>query len=230
MKTKILQIKKLTQFIMIGLILLTLGIFSCKRNDSLSTVLTKTVADISYTTAVSGGEITADGGAWVLTRGVCWSLNENPTISNNKTMDGEGIGKFESIISGLIAGQTYYLRAYATNNEGTAYGSQESFITIQVGVPTLETTAVTSITLTSVVLASMVTGGNGELINERGFCFSLSPHPTIFDQVVISGSGTGVFSIKISGLRSSTPYYVRSYAKNYLGIGYGAEISFKTLQ
>jgi hypothetical protein len=230
MKTKVLQFRKITPFIVIGLILFTLGIFSCKRNDSLSTVTTKIAADISFTTAVSGGEITSDGGAWVLTRGVCWSLNENPTISDNKTMDGEGIGKYESTMNDLIAGQTYYLRAYATNNEGTAYGSQESFTTIQVGVPTLQTTAVTNITRISVVLASSVTGGNGESIDERGFCFSLSPHPTIFDQVVTSGSGTGVFSNTISGLRSSTPYYVRSYAKNYLGIGYGAEISLITLK
>ena len=231
MKTKVLQFKKITPFLVIGLILLFLGVISCKKNEKLATVATTTATEISYTTAVSGGEITNDGGTAVIARGVCWSLNENPTISNSRSIDGDGIGTFESSMSDLISGQTYYIRAYATNNAGIAYGSQDSFTTILIGVPTLLTTTVTDITQTSVVLASNVTEGNGESIDERGFCFSLSPHPTIFDEVVISsGSGIGVFTTTLYGLRSSTPYYVRAYAKNYLGTGYSTEVTFKTLQ
>lgn len=230
METKVLKFKNFTPFIVIGLILLTFGIISCKKNESLATVTTAITTEISYTTAVSGGEIESDGGAAVIARGVCWSLKENPTISNSKSIDGEGIGAFESSISGLITGQTYYIRAYATNRAGVAYGGQDSFITIQTGIPSLMTTTVTNITKTSAVLTSNATESNGESIEERGFCFSLSPHPTILDGTVSSGSGTGVFTITLSGLRSSTPYYVRAFAKNYLGTGYGTEVTFKTLQ
>ena len=167
-------------------------------------VYTATTIDISYTSAVSGGEIADDGGAVVVARGVCWSMKENPTISNSKTIDGEGLGTFESSISGLIAGQTYYVRAYATNEAGIAYGGQDSFTTILTGVPTLLATTVTNITRTSVVLTSNVAEGNGETISERGFCFSLSPHPTILDELISSGSGIGVFTATLSGLRTST--------------------------
>ena len=230
MKTKKLQFKKFTSSAVIGLILLTAGIISCKTEKTLPVITTAAVTEVSYTTAVSGGEITNDGGATVIARGVCWSMKENPTISNSKSFDGDGIGTFESSLSGLITGQTYYIRAYATNSAGIAYGSQDSFITIQSGVPALIITTVTNIAQTSVVLSSSVTESNGESVNERGFCFSLSPHPTILDGIVSIGSGTGVFTTTLSGLRNSTPYYVKAYAKNYLGTGYGTEVTFKTLE
>jgi len=78
---------------------------------------------------VSGGTITGDGGATVTARGVCWSINQNPTISNNKTSDGNGIGTFNSSLTNLAPSTTYYLRAYATNSVGTAYGPELSFKT-----------------------------------------------------------------------------------------------------
>lgn len=229
MKTIRFKFKKITSFAVIGLFLLTAGITSCKKNESLATVTTTIVTEVSYTTALSGGEVESDGGAPVIARGVCWSMKENPTISNSKSFDGDGIGTFESSISGLITGQTYYVRAYATNSAGIAYGGQDSFITILAGIPALITTTVTNITETSVVLSSSVTESNGESVNERGFCFSLLPNPTILNEMVTNGSGTGIFTTTLSGLRKSTPYYVRAYAKNYLGTGYGPEVTFKTL-
>ena len=62
----------------------------------------------------------------VTARGVCWSTSENPTISNSHTTDGSGLGSFTSSITGLTSGETYYVRAYATNSAGTAYGNQVS--------------------------------------------------------------------------------------------------------
>ncbi len=73
--------------------------------------------------------MTDDGGATVTTRGVCWSTSQNPTTSNSKTTDGSGTGSFTSSLTGLTCGTTYYVRAYATNSAGTAYGSQENFNT-----------------------------------------------------------------------------------------------------
>jgi uncharacterized protein (TIGR02145 family) len=91
-------------------------------------VITTTVpGSIQTTMAIAGGNISEDGGAPVTSRGVCWSISTNPTITNNKTTDGTGIGTFTSIITGLIADSTYYLRAYATNDVGTSYGNQVSF-------------------------------------------------------------------------------------------------------
>ncbi len=104
---------------------------SCKKDDDNNTnipvLTTTTITDITSTTAKSGGNITSDGGATVTARGVCWSTGQTPTISDNKTTDGTGTGNFASSISGLTANTTYYVRAYATNSNGTGYGSATSF-------------------------------------------------------------------------------------------------------
>lgn len=98
---------------------------------TLPTVTTSTVTSIMSTTANSGGNITSDGGASVTARGVVWSTSQNPTIAlSTKTIDGTGTGNFSSAISGLTANTTYYLRAYATNSAGTAYGNEITFTTM----------------------------------------------------------------------------------------------------
>jgi len=77
---------------------------------------------ISHTTALCGGEITFDGGTPITARGLCWGASENPTVADGKTEDGQGQGVFQSSLTGLTASTTYYVRAYATNEVGTAYG------------------------------------------------------------------------------------------------------------
>lgn len=95
----------------------------------LPSVITNAVSDITSSTATSGGNVTNDGGAPVIARGVCWSINPNPTTANSKTIDGNGTGNFTSRLTILVANTTFYMRAYATNNVGTNYGDQVSFIT-----------------------------------------------------------------------------------------------------
>jgi hypothetical protein len=93
-------------------------------------VATTTVSSITATTASSGGTITSDDGASITSRGVCWSTSTGPTIAlSTKTVDGSGTGTFTSSISGLTLGTKYYIRAYATNSIGTAYGDEISFST-----------------------------------------------------------------------------------------------------
>jgi hypothetical protein len=97
---------------------------------TLPTVSTNAISNMTYTTASSGGIISSDGGAAVTSRGVCWSTSSNPTIAlSTKTIDGSGIGSFTSSITGLAASTAYYIRAYATNSEGTAYGNEVIFTT-----------------------------------------------------------------------------------------------------
>ena len=97
--------------------------------NSTPLLITLPITNITQTTAVSGGKITYDGGTAVTTRGICWSTSKNPTIDNNKTSDGTGTGEFTSKITNLTPNTTYYVRAYATNINGTAYGNEISFIT-----------------------------------------------------------------------------------------------------
>ena len=95
------------------------------------TVTTTTVTGIATTSATTGGNVTNDGGAAVMARGVVYSTTANPTIDlTTKTVDGAGAGTFESSITGLTANTTYYVRAYATNSVGTSYGAEFSFTTL----------------------------------------------------------------------------------------------------
>jgi uncharacterized protein (TIGR02145 family) len=103
-------------------------ILSCKKITA-PTVTTVSVSAIAQTSAVSGGNVTNNGGDEVTARGVCWSTAQNPTTADSKTTDGSGNGSFISSITGLSDGTTYYVRAYATNSEGTSYGEEISFIT-----------------------------------------------------------------------------------------------------
>jgi uncharacterized protein (TIGR02145 family) len=99
---------------------------------ALPTLTTTAASSITQTAASSGGNISNDGGAAIIARGVCWSTSANPTIAlTTKTSDGTGIGAFTSNITGLSANTTYYVRAYAINSQGTAYGNEVSFITLQ---------------------------------------------------------------------------------------------------
>lgn len=95
----------------------------------LPTVLTLDVMDVKASKATVTGNVTATGGAYVTHRGVCWSTAQNPTLNDSHTDDGNGLGVFTSHITGLTPDTTYYVRAYATNSVGTAYGDQRSFTT-----------------------------------------------------------------------------------------------------
>jgi hypothetical protein len=92
-------------------------------------VATKVVSSITSISATCGGNVAYDGGTAVTARGVCWSTSLNPRTYDNFTIDGTGTGKFTSSLTGLTANTTYYVRAYATNSIGTAYGNERSFTT-----------------------------------------------------------------------------------------------------
>ena len=111
---------------------------SCSSNDdsdnsnaTLPTLTTTAITSIETTTAISGGIISSDGASNVTSRGICWSTNTNPTTADSKTSDGTGTGNFVSNLTGLLPNTTYYVRAYATNSVGTAYGNQVSFSTFE---------------------------------------------------------------------------------------------------
>lgn len=93
------------------------------------TVTTADVTAVTRTTAQCGGTIASDGGADVTVRGVCWGPTDTPTTADDATSDGTGTGTFTSDITGLSGGNSYYVRAYATNSAGTAYGAARPFST-----------------------------------------------------------------------------------------------------
>jgi uncharacterized protein (TIGR02145 family) len=94
---------------------------------SLPTVITDSVTNITETSAICGGNVIDNGNTPITARGVCWGESQNPTINDNHTEDSTGSGIYTSQITGLMLNTTYYVRAYATNEVGTAYGNEVSF-------------------------------------------------------------------------------------------------------
>jgi len=92
-------------------------------------VTTSSVMEITFESAVLGGNVISDGNATVTERGIVYGTSQNPTIANSKVVMGSGIGIFRGKITGLSQNTTYYARAYAINSQGTAYGNQQSFTT-----------------------------------------------------------------------------------------------------
>src|SRR5450759_3836236 len=193
------------------------------------TLTTTAVTAITLTTAASGGTITADGGGAVTARGVCRATTTAPTITNTITTDGTGTGSFTSNLTGLLPATKYYVRAYATNTTGTAYGDELSFTTSSIAVATLTTTAATSITLTTAVSGGSIASNGGAVITVSGICWSLIANPTTADSKTTNGTTTGTFTSNLTGLSAGTIYHVRAYATNSAGTAYGNDISFTTL-
>ena len=197
----------------------------------LPTVTTATeVTDITVGSATCGGKVTFEGNVSVTARGICWSTKPNPTIEDNKTTDGEGVGSYTSNMTNLEHNTTYYVRAYATNEVGTAYGEEVNFTTIEKLLPTVTTaTEVTDITYTSAICGGEVTFEGNVSVTARGICWSTTQNPTIEDNKTTDGSGVGSFISQIPNLVHNTQYYVRAYATNEVGTAYGEEVSFTTL-
>ncbi len=314
-------------FFLLGLTVVIFLLFTGCKN--IPEVTTESITNITTTSAVSGGMVIDDHNADVDVRGVCWNTSSLPTIENclNYTTDGTGIGIFTSNLSGLTEGTNYYVRAYASNSEGTGYGDEQNFNTYQcpisttnpatnpglttvtmngtvnandqsttvtfeygidtnygniitasqnpvsgttnvyvsanitgltenttyhfrvkaessicttngvdntfktlVGKPTVTTSPVSSRKQNSAIIGGEVIHDGGSPVTARGVCWSKSTQtPTISDFYTSNGAGEGTFISEITGLIENTTYYVRAYATNSYGTGYGDVITFKTL-
>lgn len=190
-------------------------------------ITTSPVSDITSSSAITGGTIHNDGGEEVIDRGICYATSESPTIENSIVKAGQGTGTYECTLSDLLPGTTYYVRAYASNNQGTAYGNQEQFTTLCT-LASVTTTSVTYIALTEATVGGDITSDGGSEVTERGICYSTKEMPSIEDNKEIAGSGTGTYSCNLKNLLRGTTYYVRAYAINSEGIAYGNQISFST--
>ncbi|SHG65101.1 fibrobacter succinogenes major paralogous domain-containing protein [Pedobacter caeni] len=196
-------------------------------------ILTTTeVTDLTGYAAKSGGIITSDGGADITLKGLCWSTRTNPTIKDSRTNLGVGLDPFTGSMTGLAPNTLYYVRAYAQNKIGVAYGVEHSFLTN--AFPTLTVTAtVTNILATTATSGGDITDDGRTAILSRGITWNTTGNPTIaLGTKTIDNTTTGIgqFVANLKGLADKTTYYVRAYATNAVGTTYGSEVAFTTLE
>jgi hypothetical protein len=196
---------------------------------NLATVSTAPVQNSLGLSAICGGDVTADGGLAVTARGVCWAAGTTPSLNHSFTMDGAGAGTFSSNLGNLLPNTTYFVRAYATNDAGTAYGASYEFTTM--GLPVVRTDSVNLLPNFSARANSKVENDGGGLVFSKGVCWSTGINPTIsLSTKTNDGIGSGVFTSMLSGLNPSTLYYLRAYATNAAGTAYGNLYSFQTTE
>lgn len=192
---------------------------------------TLSVSDVTISSARTGGFVSSDGGEEVTERGVCWNASGNPTYTDNKSSGGTGTGSFEVVITGLVSGQTYYVRAYAKNSEGLSYGNQLSFTTLSAVAPVITIDPAVSVSTGSatVQVSGLVDGGS--TITAKGVVWSksyVSPDLNNKEGFTNEGSGASDFSSILTNLAPNTLYYARAYASNAIGTGYSNAFSFTT--
>ena len=210
---------------------------SCEKDEddlskiSLPSVVTNELTEVSATTAIGGAIITKEGGCSITARGLIWCTLEYPTLEEHSgiTSEDTGGGEFTSKLSGLVPKTTYYVRAYASNKIGTAYGEQIKFTT-KSELPKIITSNVRDIIITTATSGGMVENEGCEAVTELGVVWSRFEGPTVEnnDGKTTDVANNGEFISYITELSADTKYYLRAYTKNQLGITYGDQIEFKT--
>jgi starch-binding outer membrane protein SusE/F len=226
--------KKLTLYRFLA-VLVTATIFfaSCKKEQSNvrldPKLATSQVINVSSDSATVVGFVVAAGDGFS-ERGVCYNTQTEPTTSDSKVIYSDQVTKatFAVKLTELAYATKYYARAYAINSNGTIYGDEVTFTTLPV-VPTLTTATITSITGNSAAGGGNVTVSGGADVTVRGICFGKNHNPSVTGTKTTDGKGTGAFVSSLTELKGNSVYYVRAYATNSAGTGYGPEVTFTTL-
>jgi hypothetical protein len=180
------------------------------------TVVTAVPLNVTMIGATLAATVISAGGLTVTSRGVMLNGVDHP--------QGSGTGYFTHDVTGLQEGTQYTANSYAINSCGRQNGSDVVFTTAS--RPILTTQAVTNITYSGATGNGTVTGDGLATVTDRGICWSTTQNPTTGNTHTHNGSGLGIYTSPITGLTQGQTYYVRAWAKNIWGVGYGTQVSF----
>lgn len=187
------------------------------------------VSSVTSTTAVFSSTVTYHGGQTVSEVGFYYSTDESldpeTSFKINQTYSAD---EFSMTASDLIPNSRYYVKAYAVNNAGVAYGEVKSFMTAS-SVPSVVTVGATEITSTGALLSGMIVSENGEAVTEKGFLWILGDGIPTIESHKLKADGSGAdFSAKLDNLEQNQKYSFRAYATNAKGTSYGDILIFST--
>lgn len=187
------------------------------------------VNEITNSTANFQGEVMDTGGSDITERGFLLCPDINDLSNCQKFTISGGLGAYRLVITNLKTNVKYFMRAFATNKKGTAYGAAIPFTTGEYTYATVKTVSVNDISTHAAVLTGTVTDEGNTPVTEKGFCVSIVPNPSINNLKFPVAIGKGPFSYFLANLSENKTYYIVAYAMNEKGVTYGNPISFKTL-
>ena len=204
-----------------------LGIIRIK-GPSLPTVFTYEPSEITANSAHCFGSLGTTGNSAIIECGFVYDIYQYPTTESNKILATPGEGDMFDAYITLQPNTTYYLRSFARNNLGTAYGEQITLTTLN-GLAEISETEITQVTATSANCTSDIIYDGGFPIVESGICYSTTPNPTTQNLRISQSDPGSHIECSLTGLLPNTHYYVRAYASNTAGTAYSSQTEFTTL-
>jgi uncharacterized protein (TIGR02145 family) len=221
--------RMVTRLIAIAFTLTMLLMTSCEKEIHPPAISKPVISSITVKGAIAQSKLIWDGGANITECGFCWNTTGMPTLEDSYVRADKTAEEFSSLLDVLEEGTRYYIRSYAKNSKALNYSLQTTFTTVAFRKPVLNSPYISFVGHSSVICSGgRIISDNTSNILSKGICWSTSPEPTIDDQIIELGGGTGAIGSTIEGLEPGTVYYFRAYATNVVGLTYGGNLAART--